>query len=59
MMHVENRVNRAHMLAQEWLTNHGEDITITGEAEISLHILIAELINAIQGLDYEGVKVRS
>lgn len=58
-MHVENRVNRAHMLAQEWLTANGEKITEEGEDIIATHILIAELINAIQGLDYKGVKVQS
>jgi len=57
-MHVENRVNRAHMLAQEWLTNAGVEITAEVEDEITTHVLLAELINAVQGLDYKG-KVQS
>ena len=54
MMHVENRVNRAHMLAQEWLTANGNTITEDGEDIIATQILLAELINALQGLDYKG-----
>jgi len=34
-MHVENRVTRAHMLAQEWLEDVGSEITIESEREIS------------------------
>lgn len=58
-MHVENRVNRAHMLAQEWLTNNNIPISIDMEDRIATHILLAELVNAVQGLDYKGVKVQS
>jgi len=56
-MHVENRVTRAHMLAQEWLEGVGSEVTIESEREISTQILLAELINALQGLDYKGEEV--
>jgi len=58
MMHVENRVNRAHMLAQEWLLNAGEVVTSEEENVIATQILLAELINALQGLDYKGEEVK-
>ncbi len=57
-MHVENRVNRAHMLAQEWLTKANVDITEENEDKIATHILIAELINAVLELDYKGETLR-
>jgi len=57
-MHVENRVTRAHMLAQEWLEDVGSEITIESEREISTQILLAELINALQGLNYKGEEVK-
>jgi len=57
-MHVENRVNRAHMLAQEWLLNAGEVVTSEEENVIATQILLAELINALQGLDYKGEEVK-
>lgn len=56
-MHVENRVNRAHMLAQKWLKHGGVEITENNEDTIALHILVAELINAVQGLSYSGEKL--
>lgn len=45
------------MLAQEWLKGVGSEITIESEREISTQILLAELINAPQGLNYKGEEV--
>ena len=53
-MHVENRVNRAHALAQRWIENKGDPITEEEEDIISTQILMAELINAVLGLDHKG-----
>ncbi len=56
-MHVENRVNRAHMLAQRWLEDAGLSIIEERENHLATHILLAELINAIQGLSHSGEKL--
>lgn len=58
-MHVENRVTRARMLAQEWLEGVGVEINMSNEDIVSTQILLAELINALQGLNYKGEEVEA
>ena len=59
-MHVENRMNRAFMLANDYAINGGlyEDSSENEKARrlerLATTFLLAELINATQGLDYKG-----
>ena len=65
MMHVQNRVNRALMLANDSAIEYGlyenrteEEKTQTLETT-AMMFLLAELINALQGLDYKGEEVKT
>ena len=53
-MHVSARVTRAHMLAQAWLVEMGICIEPEVEDRVATQFLIAELINAMEGLDFKG-----
>ena len=59
-MHVENRMNRAFMTANDYAIKGElyEDSTESEKAKrlerLATMFLLAELINAIQGLDYKG-----
>jgi len=59
-MHIENRVNRALMIANDYAIDGGlyEDSSESEKARtlerLATMFLLAELINAVQGLDYEG-----
>lgn len=61
-MHVENRMNRAFMIANDYAIE-GELYKGRTEGEkvetletLATMFLLAELINAIQGLNYKGEK---
>jgi len=63
MMHVENRVNRALMVANDYaidgdLYEYSTDSEKAARLErLATMFLLAELINALQGLDYKGEEV--